>query len=116
MAIKGSSTTASSSGTLALIRSLTLHMAPTQANLGKVGREAFAMIEEEYFGRRGSRQPSALRSFHYSNNTPTKKEPMLDSIQAAKEFHGDLFVRYSRPKLIPTWETYRRFGTKGTCY
>ncbi|CAL9068743.1 unnamed protein product [Musa banksii] len=56
--------------------------------LDKVGREAFDMIEVSS-GRKG--RPLLPRSFHH-HNTPQKKEPMLDSIQAAKQFNGVLFV------------------------
>ena len=53
----------------------------SQADLDKVGREAFEMIEE-FLGRRG------------------KKEPMLDTIQVAKQFGGVLlFVRYARHRI-----------------
>ncbi|RRT56929.1 hypothetical protein BHE74_00016509 [Ensete ventricosum] len=80
-------------------------MAPQSTGLDKVGREAFDMIEV-YLGRRG--RPLLHRSFHH-HNTPPKKEPMLDSIQAAKQFNGVLFVESAGLKQRH-WEASRGFA------
>ncbi|KAG6499982.1 hypothetical protein ZIOFF_039796 [Zingiber officinale] len=74
-------------------------MAP-QSDLCKVGKEGFDMIDEYL-----SRKRRQGRFNEKKHNTPAKKEPMLDSIQAAKQFNGVLFMRY-----YPAANMYRRFN------
>ncbi|URD74029.1 hypothetical protein MUK42_36029 [Musa troglodytarum] len=70
----------------------------------QVGRDAFEMIEE-YLGRRGRLPPH--HNLHHRNSTP-KKEPMLDTIQVAKEFDGLLLVRYAGHRI--RWGNYGRLN------
>lgn len=70
-------------------------MASSHSDLGKVGKDAFELLD--YFGR--SRRPTARppsTNVHYGYNTPPKKEMTLDSTQVAGEFGGVLYVSRSR--------------------
>ncbi|RWW01085.1 hypothetical protein GW17_00035900 [Ensete ventricosum] len=96
-------------------------MAP-QTDLGKVGREAFDMLEES-LGRRGRPppphngnirgrpppSPHNVNKYQSYYTLPTKEaaEP-ADSVRVAKEFGGVLFVRY--PNAMARWGNHGRFG------
>ncbi|URD72107.1 hypothetical protein MUK42_36028 [Musa troglodytarum] len=98
-------------------------MAP-QADLVKVGREGFDMLEE-HLGRRGRPLPPRNGNIRgrpppppplhnvnkYQNffTVPTKEaaEP-ADSVRVAREFGGALFVWY--PNATARWGNHGRFG------